>query len=93
MLSNLKLWGIDNVKKVFLRGGAKKTVWDDEKGFYMTGDWVLETNGTNLTNVLAVEYIDPTRTISNDIVKVIQVLEIKGVQREHFKQITESNFV
>ena len=24
MLSNLKLWGIDNVKKVFLRGGAKK---------------------------------------------------------------------
>eukprot|EP00592_Proboscia_alata_P008987 CAMPEP_0194354350 /NCGR_PEP_ID=MMETSP0174-20130528/2525_1 /TAXON_ID=216777 /ORGANISM="Proboscia alata, Strain PI-D3" /LENGTH=1496 /DNA_ID=CAMNT_0039123271 /DNA_START=499 /DNA_END=4985 /DNA_ORIENTATION=- len=80
MLSNLKLRGIDDVKKVFLRGGAKKTVWDDEKGFYMTDEWVLETDGTNLMNVLAVEYIDPTRTISNDIVEVFQVLGIEGAR-------------
>jgi DNA-directed RNA polymerase II subunit RPB1 len=32
---------------------------------------VLETDGTNLMSVLGVDYIDSSRTISNDIVEVL----------------------
>lgn len=80
MLSDLKLRGIDDVKKVFMRGGAKRSVWDDLKGFGLREEWVLETDGTNLLPVLGVDYVDATRTISNDIVEVFQCLGIEGVR-------------
>jgi len=80
MLSDLKLRGIDHVKKVFMRGGAKRTTWDEDVGFGIKDEWVLETDGTNLMTVLGVQYIDATRTISNDIVEVFVVLGIEGVR-------------
>lgn len=80
MLSSLKLRGVDHVKKVFMRGGAKRTVWDDDTGFGVKDEWVLETDGTNLMAVLGVDYVDAARTISNDIVEVFVVLGIEGVR-------------
>jgi DNA-directed RNA polymerase II subunit RPB1 len=80
LLGSLKLRGVDHVKKVFMRGGAKRTVWDDDKGFGTRNEWVLETDGTNLMGVLGVDYIDPARTISNDIVEVFVSLGIEGVR-------------
>lgn len=80
MLTSLKLRGVEDVKKVFMRGGAKRSVWDDETGFGTKDEWVLETDGTNLMAVLGVDYVDATRTISNDIVEVFQVLGIEGVR-------------
>ena len=63
-----------------MRDGAKRTVWDDETGFGFKNEWVLETDGTNLADVVGVDYVDPTRTISNDIVEVFCVLGIEGVR-------------
>ena len=80
MLSSLKIRGVEHVNKVFMRGGAKVAVWDDDSGFGVRDEWVLETDGTNLMAVLGIEYVDATRTISNDIVEVFQVLGIEGVR-------------
>eukprot|EP00526_Cylindrotheca_closterium_P003203 CAMPEP_0113639728 /NCGR_PEP_ID=MMETSP0017_2-20120614/20848_1 /TAXON_ID=2856 /ORGANISM="Cylindrotheca closterium" /LENGTH=1628 /DNA_ID=CAMNT_0000550969 /DNA_START=136 /DNA_END=5019 /DNA_ORIENTATION=+ /assembly_acc=CAM_ASM_000147 len=80
LLGSLKLRGVDHVKKVFMRGGAKQTVWDNDKGFKTKDEWVLETDGTNLMGVLGVDFVDATRTISNDIVEVFVTLGIEGVR-------------
>jgi len=80
MLKSLKLRGVDHVKKVFMRGGAKRTTWDDNIGFGVKDEWVLETDGTNLMSVLGVDFVDPTRTTSNDIVEVFITLGIEGVR-------------
>ena len=80
LLGSLKLRGVDHVKKVFMRGGAKRTIWDEDKGFGTRNEWVLETDGTNLMGVLGVDYIDPSRTVSNDIVEVFVSLGIEGVR-------------
>ncbi|GMI08152.1 hypothetical protein TrLO_g5004, partial [Triparma laevis f. longispina] len=79
MLGKLKLRGIEDVKKVFMREG-KKTIWNDNVGFDVQNEWVLETDGTSLLEVLSVDYIDATRTISNDIVEIFRVLGIEGVR-------------
>lgn len=80
MLTKLKLRGVDHVKKVFMRGGAKRAVWDENSGFGVRDEWVLETDGTNLMAVLGVDYVDSTRTSSNDIVEVFVALGIEGVR-------------
>lgn len=80
MLGNLKLRGVDHVKKVFMRGGAKRAVWDENVGFGVRDEWVLETDGTNLMAVLGVDFVDSTRTTSNDIVEVFVSLGIEGVR-------------
>lgn len=43
MLEKLKLRGVDYVKKVFMRAGAKRAVWDDNTGFGLKDEWILET--------------------------------------------------
>mmetsp|Transcript_6506 Transcript_6506/g.9894 ORF Transcript_6506/g.9894 Transcript_6506/m.9894 type:complete len:1765 (+) Transcript_6506:67-5361(+) len=80
MLSSLKLRGVEDIKKVFMRGGAKRSVWDNDVGFGVKDEWVLETDGTNLMAVLGVDYVDASRTISNNIVEVFVVLGIEGVR-------------
>eukprot|EP00816_Leptocylindrus_hargravesii_P004270 CAMPEP_0196809198 /NCGR_PEP_ID=MMETSP1362-20130617/9154_1 /TAXON_ID=163516 /ORGANISM="Leptocylindrus danicus, Strain CCMP1856" /LENGTH=1770 /DNA_ID=CAMNT_0042183805 /DNA_START=2209 /DNA_END=7521 /DNA_ORIENTATION=+ len=80
LLTTLKLRGVEDVKKVFMRGGGKCTVWNEETGFGFTNEWVLETDGTNLAGVIGVDYVDATRTTSNDIVEVFCVLGIEGVR-------------
>lgn len=79
MLQTLRLRGVEDVKKVFMRE-EWKTSWDDEKGFGRFKEWVLETDGTNLMSVLGIDYVDASRTISNDIVEVFMVLGIEGVR-------------
>eukprot|EP00580_Thalassiosira_gravida_P018881 CAMPEP_0201660330 /NCGR_PEP_ID=MMETSP0494-20130426/2988_1 /ASSEMBLY_ACC=CAM_ASM_000839 /TAXON_ID=420259 /ORGANISM="Thalassiosira gravida, Strain GMp14c1" /LENGTH=1751 /DNA_ID=CAMNT_0048138163 /DNA_START=124 /DNA_END=5379 /DNA_ORIENTATION=- len=79
MLSTLRLRGVEDVKKVFMRE-EKRATWDDEKGFGRVVEWVLETDGTNLMAVLGIDYVDATRTYSNDIVEVFMVLGIEGVR-------------
>jgi len=80
MLTTLKLRGVDDVKKVFIRKAARKKIWSDEDGFSTIDENVLETDGTNLVAVFGVDEIDATRTISNDIVEVFRVLGIEGVR-------------
>ena len=80
MLKSLKLRGVDHVKKVFMRGGAKRSIWDDNAGFGVKDEWVLETDGTNLMAVLGIDFVDATRTSSNDIVEVFITLGIEGVR-------------
>jgi DNA-directed RNA polymerase II subunit RPB1 len=80
MLTKLKLRGVDHVKKVFMRGGAKRAVWDENTGFGVRDEWVLETDGTNLMAVLGVDFVDASRTVSNDIVEVFVALGIEGVR-------------
>ncbi|EJK46059.1 hypothetical protein THAOC_35301 [Thalassiosira oceanica] len=79
MLQTLKLRGVEDVKKVFMRE-EKRVKWDDERGFQRIDEWVLETDGSNLMSVLGIEHVDASRTISNDIVEVFTVLGIEGVR-------------
>lgn len=80
MMATLKLRGVEDVKKVFMRDKVKQSVWNPDTGFGSKDMWVLETDGCNLMAVLGVDYVDPTRTISNDIVEVYYVLGIEGVR-------------
>jgi DNA-directed RNA polymerase beta' subunit len=58
----------------------------ENNGVYKKQDiWVLDTIGTNLLDVLGLDYIDKNRTFSNDIVEIYNVLGIEAA-REYLIQ-------
>ena len=61
-----------------------------EDGKYVKKDtWVLDTTGTNLMDALALDYIDPTRTYSNDIREIFDVLGIEAARQMIYNEMAE----
>ena len=61
-----------------------------DDGKYVKNDiWVLDTTGTNLMAVLALDYIDATRTMSNDIREVYDVLGIEAARQMIISEMME----
>lgn len=72
MLTEMTLRGIPAIRKVFMRE-EKKVVFNEDGCFGTENEWILDTEGVNLLEVMSFPDIDHTRTISNDIVEIIQV--------------------
>jgi DNA-directed RNA polymerase beta' subunit len=87
LLNNIIIRGVKNIEKVILRKIKDNVV--EVAGTYKKEDiWVLDTIGTNLKDVLALDYIDSTRTFSNDIIEIYNVLGIEAA-----RQIIYNEFV
>jgi DNA-directed RNA polymerase II subunit RPB1 len=62
----------------------------EKNGIYKKEDiWVLDTVGTNMLDVLALDYIDNTRVVSNDIVEVFNVLGIEAARQTILNELVE----
>jgi DNA-directed RNA polymerase II subunit RPB1 len=87
LLTLVKLQGIENIRKVFLRE-AKITHYDEEQRSFKTGqEWVLDTEGVNLMEVMTHIDVDHTRTVSNDILEVVSVLGIEAGRNALLKEM------
>ncbi len=88
LLKKVVLRGIEGVNKVILRKVLDNVV--EINGVYKKQDlWVLDTIGTNLLDVLGLDYIDNTRTISNDIVEIYNVLGIEAARQSIYNELVE----
>jgi DNA-directed RNA polymerase subunit A' len=50
------------------------------------GEWIIRTDGSNLTKVLEVEGIDPTRTITNNVHEISESLGIEAARNALIKE-------
>jgi len=91
LLKEVSLCGIDSIKKVYVRK-VQKIEYDKtgkqlkipnpkkndktDKDEITPEEIVFETDGTNLAKIFEVDEVDFTRTISNDINEIYQVLGI-----------------
>jgi len=76
LLSKVALRGVSGIGKVYhrqvpIRGSRDK----DEK------EWMLETEGVNLAEVLGVSGVDATRTTSNSVREILEVLGIEAARK------------
>jgi DNA-directed RNA polymerase II subunit RPB1 len=88
LLSSLHLSGVPGIKKVYL-SNKSNTIWNEDKGKFDTKkEWVLETDGTNLSTILTLsDKIDHTTTVSNDINEMFHVLGIEGARSTVFAEL------
>ena len=88
LLQNIVLRGVKGINKVVLRKVIDNMV--EHNGLYKKQDiWVLDTIGTNLLDVLGLNYIDNTRTTSNDIVEIYNVLGIEAARQAIYNELVE----
>jgi DNA-directed RNA polymerase beta' subunit len=88
LLNNIVLRGIKKINKVILRKIKDNMV--EKSGSYKKQEiWVLDTIGTNLLDVLGLDYIDSTRTISNDIIEIFDVLGIEAARKTIYNELAE----
>ena len=88
LLKNVVLRGIKHIDKVILRK-IKDNVFE-KNGIYKKEDiWVLDTVGTNMMDVLALDYIDSSRTFSNDIQETAHVLGIEAARQTILNELVE----
>ena len=88
LLENILLRGIKNINKVMLRKDPNVMYYDDGK-FLKKDTWVLDTTGSNLLEVLALDYIDYKRTVSNSITEVYNVLGIEAARATIYNEFLE----
>ena len=75
------LTGVDGVGRVHLRTIKSEQTYDDTVGGYVTKDqYVLDTEGTNLHDLMVFPGMDGTRTFSNDIHEVNDVFGIEAAR-------------
>jgi len=88
LLNNIVLRGIKNIDKVILR--KIKDNLKLKSGAYVKEDiWVLDTIGTNMLDVLGLDYIDPNRTSSNDIIEIYEVLGMEAARQAIYNELAD----
>jgi len=88
LLNNIVLRGVSGIKNVMARKIQNSVIKEDGK-FVKKDTWVLDTTGTNLLDVLELDFIDYKRTYSNDIREVFDVLGIEAARQMIFNELTE----
>jgi DNA-directed RNA polymerase beta' subunit len=98
LLTNIVLRGVVGIENVIPRKLATTFIDKRDGKYVLLNDttsapikkdiWILDTTGTNLLQILGVDYIDSTRTITNDIKEINNVLGIEAsrqiIYREFF---------
>jgi len=81
------LKGYKGVNKVSLNKKQNEIYNDDKGDFEKVVEWVLDTDGTNLMEILSNPNIDQTRTISNDIREIHSVLGIEAARNALYNEL------
>lgn len=88
LMQNIVIRGIKKINKVILRKIKDNVV--ETMGSYKKQDiWVLDTIGTNMLDILALDYIDSRRTFSNNIIEVYDVFGIEAARQTIYNELAE----
>eukprot|EP00514_Thraustochytrium_sp_LLF1b_P002088 CAMPEP_0184516942 /NCGR_PEP_ID=MMETSP0198_2-20121128/5298_1 /TAXON_ID=1112570 /ORGANISM="Thraustochytrium sp., Strain LLF1b" /LENGTH=1771 /DNA_ID=CAMNT_0026907297 /DNA_START=225 /DNA_END=5540 /DNA_ORIENTATION=- len=88
LLDNMRLRGVNGIKKVYLRKHDKVFRWNSETGVAERHvEWVLDTDGSNMLAVLAQPGVDHVRTVSNDCIEIWNTLGVEAMRRSLLNEI------
>jgi hypothetical protein len=86
-LLDLRLRGIDGITKIELTDN-KFVNYDNDGNVIEDKEIMLQTEGSNLLDILCQDFVDNTRTTTNDIVEICDVFGIEAVRQKIFDELT-----
>lgn len=88
ILNNIVLRGITGIENVLPRKLQNMVSKEDGK-FVTKNSWILDTTGSNLIDVLGQDYIDSSRTYSNDIREIYETLGIEAARQAIYNEMVD----
>ena len=87
-IMDLTLKGIKGIKKASMY--KEENVYRKINGRYIkTPEWVIDTDGSNLIEVLALDEVDSTKTYTNDLHEMYEVFGIEAVRELIIREVNE----
>ena len=81
LLNEVSLKGILGIKKVYMREENIARYNETDGKFEKSKQWILDTDGVNLGQVLSTPGVNSNLSVSNDIVEILQVLGIEAARQ------------
>ncbi|KAJ1965570.1 DNA-directed RNA polymerase II core subunit rpo21 [Dipsacomyces acuminosporus] len=86
MLNSIVLRGIPGIKRVYLTE-KRKVVTTEHGGYDQQVEWVIDTDGINLREVMWQDNVDPKRTYSNHPIEILEVLGIEAARAAILREV------
>lgn len=87
IMENILIKGIKGVDRSMMNKEEYNAYNPDTLTFEKTHEWVLDTSGNNLVEVMGHPKIDFTRTISNDVNEIYDVLGIEAARQALYNEL------
>jgi DNA-directed RNA polymerase II subunit RPB1 len=89
LIHNVLLKGIKGIKKVSMHPKNSSKYNPETMSFDKVSEWVLDTDGSNLQDILANPNVDAYRTRSNDIWEIYHTLGIEAARNALYHEIMD----
>ncbi|EEH50668.2 hypothetical protein PABG_12250 [Paracoccidioides brasiliensis Pb03] len=94
LLDTLTLRGVAGIERAFINEKSRVRVLEDGSLHQSSEDplckeWVLETSGSALGEVLTIPGVDTTRTYSNQFVEILEVFGIEATRTALLRELTQ----
>lgn len=86
MLENITLRGVENIERVVMMKYDRK-VPSATGEYHKVPEWVLETDGVNLSEVMTVPGVDSKRIYTNSFIDIMEVLGIEAGRAALYKEV------
>tara|TARA_B110000858_G_scaffold176186_1_gene210194 strand:- start:246 stop:4811 length:4566 start_codon:yes stop_codon:yes gene_type:complete len=87
LLENIVIKGVENINGIVMTEIMSNTKIENK--MESIKEWILETDGTNLIDILALDYVDSKKTISNDIIETYEIFGIEGTRNILIQELDE----
>jgi DNA-directed RNA polymerase II subunit RPB1 len=90
ILNDVAIRGFANVTSAELRPRNDTLRYMPEAGtFVKCGEYSLQTDGTNLSAILGLSWVDECRTVSNDITEIYRIFGIEAARQALLNELTD----
>jgi hypothetical protein len=88
IMENILIKGTKNIKKSMMNKQSYQLYNEDTLKFEDAFEWVLDTSGTNMVDVMCHPRVDYTKTISNDINEIYDLLGIEAARNALYAELS-----
>ena len=81
--------GMERIRKVSMHAKSQEQYNSETQAFEKKAIWVLDTDGSNLAEILANPNVDNRRTVSNDPREIYAVLGVEAARNSLYNEITD----
>lgn len=89
IVNTILLKGVQKIKKVSMRQFNHIRYNAETQKFDKINEWIMDTDGSNMIDIMGNPNIDPYRTVTNDIYEIMTVLGIEAARNALNNEIME----